>query len=240
MAKPNVEFVKPEWMLAHIKTETPKTQPIYPGDFLWPANSLYHVPESVKQGHSAASISRHMLKTIGHAQADRYKSIPSFCQIPVDGIFAAFTLKMSFINQQSGQIEDIQILVEENQWKPKHSSTQVTRNTSIKFPASIFHRLTRFLEEFSEIPIQPRINDMTSEIDSLLTKTLRIATLTFTLTVRILRRAQESDRMVHIHVRGPPDSNQTESEIYFPWFQLNELVLASKDLYNELYENHYI
>jgi hypothetical protein len=43
--------------------------------------------------------------------------------------------------------------------------------------------------------------------------------------------------MVHIHVQGPPDSNQPESEIYFPWFQLNELVLASKDLYNELYEN---
>ncbi len=46
--------------------------------------------------------------------------------------------------------------------------------------------------------------------------------------------------MVHIHVQGPPDSNQPESEIYFPWFQLSELVLASKDLYNELYENHYI
>jgi hypothetical protein len=70
MAKPNVEFVKPEWMLAHIETESPKTQPIYPGDFLWPANSIYHVPESVKQGNSAASISRHMLKTIGHSQAD--------------------------------------------------------------------------------------------------------------------------------------------------------------------------
>ncbi len=240
MAKPNVEFVNPEWMLAHIKTESPKTQTIYPGDFLWPANSHYHVPESVKQGHSAASISRHMLKTIGHSQADRYKSMPSFRQIPLDGIFAAFTLKMKYVNQQSGEIEDIQILVEENQWKPKHSTTQVTRKTSIKFPTSIFHRLTRFLEEFSEIPIQPRINDMTSDTDSLLTKTLRIATLTFTLSVRILRRAQESDRMVHIHVQGPPESNQPESEIYFPWFQLNELVLASKDLYNELYENHYI
>ncbi len=76
MTKPNVEFVKAEWMLAHIKTESPKTQPIYPGDFLWPDNSMYHVPESVKQGHSAASISRHMLKTIGHSQADRYKSMP--------------------------------------------------------------------------------------------------------------------------------------------------------------------
>ncbi len=96
------------------------------------------------------------------------------------------------------------------------------------------------MEEFSEIPVQPRINDMTSDTDSLLTKTLRIATFTFTLSVRILRQAQESDRMVHIHVQGPPDSNQPESEIYFPWFQLNELVLASKDLYNELYENHYI
>jgi hypothetical protein len=240
MAKPNVEFVKPEWMLPHIKTESPKTQTIYPGDFLWPANSHYHVPESVKQGHSAASISRHMLKTIGHSQADRYKSMPSFRQIPLDGIFAAFTLKMNYVNQQSGEIEDIQILVEENQWKPKHSSTQVTRKTSIKFPTSIFHRLTRFLEEFSEIPVQPRINDMTSDTDSLLTKTLRITTLTFTLSVRILRQAQESDRMIHIHVQGPPDSNQPESEIYFPWFQLNELVLASKDLYNELYENHYI
>jgi hypothetical protein len=187
MAKPNVEFVKPEWMLAHIKTENPKTQTIYPGDFLWPANSHYHVPESVKQGHSAASISRHMLKTIGHSQADRYKSMPSFRQIPLDGIFAAFTLKMKYVNQQSGEIEDIQILVEENQWKPKHSSTQITRKTSIKFPASIFHRLTRFLEEFSEIPVQPRINDMTSETDSILTKTLRIATLTFTLSVPILR-----------------------------------------------------
>ncbi len=240
MAKPNVEFVKPEWMLAHIKTESPKTQPIYPGDFLWPANSHYHVPESVKQGHSAASISRHMLKTIGHSQADRYKSMPSFRQIPLDGIFAAFTLKMKYVNQQSGEIEDIQILVEENQWKSKHSSTQVTRKTSIKFPTSIFHRLTRFLEEFSEIPIQPRINDMTSKTDSLLTKTLQIATLSFTLSVPILRQAQESDRMVHIHVQGLPDSKQPESEIYFPWFQLNELVLASKDLYNELYENHYI
>jgi hypothetical protein len=240
MAKPNVEFVKPEWMLAHIKTESPKMQPIYPGDFLWPANSHYHVPESVKQGHSAASISRHMLKTIGHSQADRYKSMPSFRQIPLDGIFAAFTLKMNYVNQQSGEIEDIQILVEENQWSPKHSSTQVTRKTSITFPASIFHRLTRFLEEFSEIPVQPRINDMTSDTDSLLTKTLRIATMTFTLTVRILRRAQESDRMIHIHVQGPPESHQAESEIYFPWFELSELVLASKDLYNELYENHYI
>ena len=38
----------------------------------------------------------------------------------------------------------------------------------------------------------------------------------------------------------PPESNQQESEIYFPWFQLYELVLASRDLYNELYENHYI
>jgi hypothetical protein len=198
------------------------------------------VPESVKQGHSAASISRHMLKTIGHSQADRYKSMPSFRQIPLDGIFAAFTLKMNYVNQQSGEIEDIHILVEENQWKPKHSSTQVTRTTAIKFPASIFHRLTKFLEEFSEIPVQPRINDMTLDTDSLLTKTLRIATFTFTLSVRILRQAQESNRMVHIHVQGPPDSNQPESEIYFPWFQLNELVLASKDLYNELYENHYI
>jgi hypothetical protein len=145
---------------------------------------------------------------------------------------------MNYINQQSGEIEEIQILVDENQWQPKHSSTQVTRKTSIKFPSSLFHRLTRFLEEFSEIPIQPRINDMTSETDSLLTKTLRIATMTFTLSVRILRGAQESDQMVHIHVQGPPD--QPESEIYFPWIQLNELVLASKDLYNELYENHYI
>jgi hypothetical protein len=81
---------------------------------------------------------------------------------------------------------------------------------------------------------------MTSDNDFLLTKTLRIATITFTLTVRILRQAQESDRMVHIHLQGPSDSNQPESEIYFPWFQLNELVLASKDLYNKLYENHYI
>jgi hypothetical protein len=39
--------------------------------------------------------------------------------------------------------------------------------------------------------------------------------------------------MVHIHVQQPPEANQPESEIYFPWFQLNELVLASKDLYNE-------
>jgi hypothetical protein len=76
---------------------------------------------------------------------------------------------------------------------------------------------------------------MTSETTSLLTKTQRIATFTFTLSVRILGQAQESDCMVHINVQGPP-----ESEIYFPWFQLNELILASKDLYNELYENHYI
>jgi hypothetical protein len=240
VAKPNIEFVKPEWMLAHMKTESPKTQPIYPGSFLWPANSVYHVPESVKQGHSAASISRHMLKTIGQSQAARYQSLPSFRQIPLDGIFAAFTLKMNYINQQSGEIEDIQILVEENQYKPKHSSTQITRKTSIKFPASIFHRFTRFLEEFSEIPVQPRLNDMTSETECILTKTSRIATLTFTLSVRILRRAQESDRMIHIHVQGPPELNQPDSEIYFPWFQLYELVLASKDLYNELYENHYI
>jgi hypothetical protein len=240
VAKPNIEFVKPEWMLAHMKTESPKTQPIYPGSFLWPANSVYHVPESVKQGHSAASISRHMLKTIGQSQAARYQSLPSFRQIPLDGIFAAFTLKMNYINQQSGEIEDIQILVEENQYKPKHSSTQVTRKTSIKFPASIFHRFTRFLEEFSEIPVQPRLNDMTSETECILTKTSRIATLTFTLSVRILRRAQESDRMIHIHVQGPPELNQPDHEIYFPWFQLYELVLASKDLYNELYENNYI
>jgi hypothetical protein len=240
MAKPNVEFIKPEWMLAHIKTESPKTQPIYPGDFLWPANSMYHVPESVKQGHSAASISRHMLKTIGHSQADRYKSMPSFRQIPLDGIFAAFTLKMNYINKHSGDIEEIHNQVEENQWKPKHSSTQVTRKTSIKFSSSLFHRLTHFLEEFSEIPVQPRINDMTSETDSLLTKTQKIANFTFTLSIRIMRKAQESDRMVHIHVQQPQDANQPESEIYFPWFQLNELVLASKDLYNELYENHYI
>jgi hypothetical protein len=71
-------------------------------------------------------------------------------------------------------------------------------------------------------------------------KTQRIATLTFTLPICILRQAQESDHMVHIHVQGPPDSNQPPSEIYFPWFQLSELVMASKDLYNELYENHYI
>jgi hypothetical protein len=55
-----------------------------------------------------------------------------------------------------------------------------------------------------------------------------------------MRQAQQSDRMVHIHVQQPQDANQPESEIYFPWFQLNELVLASKDFYNELYENHYI
>jgi len=240
MAKPNVEFVKPEWMLAHIKKEDPKTQPIYPGDFLWPANSMYHVPESVKQGHSAASISRHMLKTIGHAQADRYKSMPTFRQIPLDGIFSAFNLKINFINKQSGEIEDIHIQVDETQWKPKNSPTHITRQTSIKFPSSLFHRLTRFLEEFSEIPIQPRINDMTSATNTLLTKTQRISTFTFTLSIRIMRQAQESDRMIHIHVQQPPEANQPESEIYFPWFQLSELVLASKDLYNELYENHYI
>ena len=147
---------------------------------------------------------------------------------------------MNYVNEQSGKIEEIQILVEETQYKPKHSSTQVTRKTSIKFPASIFHRFTRFLEEFSEIPVQPRINDMTSETECILTKTLQIKTLTFTLSVRILRRAQKSDRMIHIHVQGPPELNQPDHEIYFPWFQLYELVLASKDLYNELYENHYI
>ncbi len=81
---------------------------------------------------------------------------------------------------------------------------------------------------------------MTSETECILTKTLRIATLTFTLSIRILRRAQESDRMIHIHVQGPTKLNQPASEIYFPWFQLYELVLASKDLYNELYENNYI
>ncbi len=236
MAKPNVEFVKPEWMLAHIKTESPKTQPIYPGDFLWPANSMYHVPESVKQGHSAASISRHMLKTIGHSQADRYKSMPSFRQIPLDGIFAAFTLKMNYVSQASGNIEEIHILVKENQWKIKHS----TAKTLIKFPKGLFHRLTRFIEEFSEVPIQPRINNMTSETTCLLNKTQRIANFTFTLSINILRQGQESDCMVHLHVQGPPDSTQPSSEIYFPWFQLSELVLASKDLYNEIYENHYI
>jgi hypothetical protein len=240
MVKPNVEFVKPEWMLAHIKTESPKTQPIYPGDFLWPANSMYHVPESVKQGHSAASISRHMLKTIGHSQADRYKSMPSFRQIPLDGIFAAFTLKMNYVSQASGDIEEIHILVEENQWKPKHSTAKIEQKTLIKFPTSLFHRLTRFIEKFSEIPIQPRVNDMTSETTCLLNKTQRIANFTFTLSINILRQAQESDRMVYIHVQGPPDSTQPSSEIYFPWFQLSELVLASKDLYNEVYENHYI
>jgi hypothetical protein len=59
---------------------------------------------------------------------------------------------------------------------------------------------------------------MTSETDSLLTKTLRIATFTFTLSIRILRRAQESDRMVHIHVQGPPDSNHQEVKSIFPGF----------------------
>jgi hypothetical protein len=227
-------------MLAHIKTESPKTQPIFPGDFLWPANSMYHVPKSVKQGHSAASISRHMLKTIGHSQADRYKSMPSFRQIPLVGIFAAFTLKMNYISQASGEIEEILLLVEENQWKPKHSKAKIERKALIKFPTSLFHRLTRFLEEFSEIPVQPRINDMSSETTCLLTKTQRIAIFTFTLSIRILRQAQESDCMVHIHVQGPSDSYQPQSEIYFPWFQLSDLVMASKDLYNELYENHYI
>ena len=67
-----------------------------------------------------------MLKTIGHSQADRYKSMPSFRQIPLDGIFAAFTLKMNYVSQQSGKIEEIPILVEETQYKPKHSSTQIT------------------------------------------------------------------------------------------------------------------
>jgi hypothetical protein len=166
--------------------------------------------------------------------------MPSFCQIPLGGIFAAFTLKMNYINKHSGDIEEIHIQVEENQWKPKHSSTQVTRKTSIQFPSSLFHRLTQFLEEFSEIPVQPRINDMTSETKSLLTKTQRIANFTFTLSIQIMRKAQESDRMVHVHVQQPQEANQPESEKYFPWFQLNELVLASKDLYNELYENHYI
>ncbi len=240
MAKPNIEFVKPEWMLSHLKTETPRTQPIYPGDFLWPANSMYHVPESVKQGHSAASISQHMLKTKGHSQADRYKSMPSFRQIPLDGIFAAFTLKMNYISQASGEIEEIHFLVKENQWKPKHSTTTVQQTTFIKFPTSLFHRLTRFLEEFSEIPIHPRVNDMNSENDCLLTKTQRISTFTFTLSIKILRQAQESDRMIQINIQCPPDSTQPEGKIYFPWFQLNKLVLASKDLYNELYESHYI
>jgi hypothetical protein len=108
---------------------------------------MYHVPESVKQGHSAASISRHMLKTIGHSQADQYKSMPSFRQIPLDGIFAAFTLKMNYVSQASGDIEEIHILVEENQWKPKHSTAKIERKTLIKFPTSLFHRLTRFNQE---------------------------------------------------------------------------------------------
>ena len=133
MAKPNVEFVKPEWMLAHIKTESPKTQPIYHGDFLWPANSMYHVPESVKQGHSAASVSRHMVKPIEHSQADRYTSMPSFRQISLDGIFAAFTLKMNYVSQASGDIEEIHMLVEENQWKPKHSTAKIEQNHSSNF-----------------------------------------------------------------------------------------------------------
>jgi hypothetical protein len=83
-----------------------------------------------------------MLKTIGHAQADRYKSMPSFQQIPLDSIFAAFTLKMNYISQASGEIEAILLLIEENQGKPKNSTITIERKTFIKFPTSLFHRFT--------------------------------------------------------------------------------------------------
>ncbi len=142
-----------------------------------------NVPESVQQGHSATSISRHMLKTIGHAQADCYKSTPSFCQIPLDGIFVAFTLKMNYISQASGEIEEIHLLIKENQQKPKHSTTRVEQKTFINFLTSLFHRFTK---EFSEIPAQPINNDMSYDNLCLLTKTQRIATFTFRLSICIL------------------------------------------------------
>jgi hypothetical protein len=51
---------------------------------------------------------------------------------------------------------------------------------------------------------------MSSENFCLFTKTKQIATFTFTLSIRILRQAQEPDRMVHFHIQGPRNSNQPE------------------------------
>ena len=236
LAEPNVELLKPQWMLK--PKEADKVERIFPGDFLWPGDSMHHVPESTKFRHSAASISRHMEKTIGMYQAGRYQSFPNMRTLPIDGIFNAHTCKVSF--DKDSTHEQINFQVTKVPYATLHRKFDFD-STEIKFPAYIFHRFTRALEEVSEVPLPPRNMDPHTDLELFLTRLYGMSDFTVTVEIKLVRRQNQSERMTIVRIQNQKDPHRYPTqEVHLPWFQMYEVATACKDMYAELYEHGFI
>ena len=236
--RPNMEFIKPLWMMEPTRG-APNYQIILIGDFLWSGQPFEKVPEPCKYAHSAASISRHMDRQITAAQTARYKTMPCYRQIPLDGIFSAFNAITKYVGDSSG--DQIDISISEIQHQPKPYVKEVQRTLNQLVPTHVFHRMTNFMQDMSEVPLPPRVEDPQSTVEVLQFQTLQMSEFIFTIQTKICRRGQRSERFTYYSMRSETNPDKyPDREYYVPWFQSAELVKAMNDLYREMYLNKYL
>jgi hypothetical protein len=233
----NTEFFKPYWITdPQHSQEEPRT--IFIGELLWPATNHYKTPRVAREERSAKSISENLNKEIAPTNHARYKTLPYFRQLPIDGAISYHNAKIGYTDTQHlGE----QVFIEIEILPEKLTKKYTPISSRIIMPPHIFNRFTSLLHECSDVPLKPRVHDVVQNDDHLFNRSYRVANYQIIIDVRIARHIKGSDRYTFIRFINQKEPNTyPSSEISFPWFQTYEIVTACKSLHNELLENHLV
>jgi hypothetical protein len=227
---------KPKWLLDQQNVDVER--PVFPGSFLWNGTNVYKVPEECKVQHSPVSISRQMIKDIATTTVGRYKNLPFYRSLPVDGVNTSINLEINWKDTGSGEFVFITTTHSVFDSARLRLVQQPTMIEELKIPGQIFHRLTAYHGEVAEIPLRARSLDVGQEGEILLQRCYSIREFSLLISVQITTGFVGNDRTMFLTLRNLKYPQEyPEGIIHFPWAQAAEVVGGFKSIHEELYHN---
>jgi hypothetical protein len=179
-----------------------------------------------------------MIKDIATTTVGRYKNLPFYRSLPVDGVNTSINLEINWKDTGSGEFVFITTTHSVFDSARLRLVQQPTMIEELKIPGHIFHRLTAYLGEVAEIPLRARSLDVGQEGEILLQRCYSIREFSLLVSVQITTGFVGNDRTMFLTLRNLKYPQEyPEGIIHFPWAQAAEVVGGFKSIHEELYHN---
>jgi hypothetical protein len=231
---------KPTWleMMGEKQEEA-----IYPTSLIWSCNDHYHTPLWAKVAHSAMSLHAQVIKDI-HVSENikaRFREMPSFRQIPVDGL---------------NQMSDVQIFFQTNEDKTETFHIKINAQTFdnltnrrksiyvgplqsqvLMIPSNIFNRFIIQFHDVADTQLHPAANDVQQENHNVYRKQLYILNFKFLFSINIRAGHNGLERIVDLTIEHERHQPQVPiSTISFPWVRMTNILMTLKEVLHETQE----
>lgn len=179
-----------------------------------------------------------MIKEINTTVVGRYKNLPFFRSIPIDGVNTAADIEMEWKDTGSGEYIYLTITHSAYDKVRRKVNPRETIMEELRIPGHIYHRFTTYLSEVAEIPLRPRAMDVGKEGEVLLQRRYMIRDFIMEITIQINSGYMGNDRTSFLTFKNPKFPHEhPEGLLHFPWAQTGEITSALKSLHAELYQN---